>query len=83
MSLSITLACLWVLMACVSVALPERARDSVAILLFAVAMGLLGFVLWQHGVRVTSLCGLAVLSLYRKPIVSGLIRAGYALRPLS
>jgi hypothetical protein len=70
MSLSLTLACLWLVAANVIALLPSRDNHwSWAYLLIALGLPILGFVFWQHGPWVALVVMVAAMSLLRWPVV--------------
>lgn len=70
MSLSLTLAALWALVANLLAMLPSRDNHwTRAYVLMALGVPILGFVTWQHGVWVCLLVLLAGASLLRWPVI--------------
>ena len=70
MSLSLTLACLWVICASVIALLPSRDQHwTWAYVLIAVGLPILLGVVWQHGIWIGGLVALAGMSLLRWPVI--------------
>ena len=68
MSLSLILACLWVIAATITALLPMRRQYPPGIVLLIAAPLLLVYIGWQHGPWVTLLGTLAFLSMFRRPL---------------
>lgn len=68
MTLSLTLACLWVLAATVTALLPMRRQYVPGVTLLLLAPVLLVWIGMEHGLWVALGCMLAVLSLFRHPL---------------
>jgi len=70
MSLSLTLAALWAITACVIAMFPSRKNHwPAAYVLMAVGAPILIFVAWQHGPWITLLSAVAALSILRWPLI--------------
>ena len=69
MSTSLILGCLWVLASTVTALLPMRRQMVPGVALLAAAPVLLWFIASEHGVWVFGLTLLAVLSLFRNPLI--------------
>lgn len=70
MSLSFTLACLWVVAACVAGLLPsKRSHWPAAYALMAAGVPVLGFVAYQHGLWGVAVCLIAGASILRWPVI--------------
>ena len=70
MSLSLTLACLWAILANVAAMLPSRDRHwTWAYILIGLGLPILGFVTWQHGPWMALLVMAAGMSLLRWPVI--------------
>ena len=69
MSLSLTLACLWVVVACVIAMLPsKRSHWPAAYVLIGIGIPILGFVTYQHGPWLGLIVMLAGASILRWPV---------------
>lgn len=68
MSLSLTLACLWVLAAAVVAMLPMKYQYAPGLSLLIAALPLMIFVGTQHGVLPVLLVLFAVVSMFRRPL---------------
>ncbi|MEM6388750.1 MAG: DUF2484 family protein [Pseudomonadota bacterium] len=68
MSLSLILACLWVLAAAVVAFLPMRLQYAPGLALLILAVPLLVFVGRQHGWLIVLAVLFAVVSMYRRPL---------------
>ncbi|MEM0934931.1 MAG: DUF2484 family protein [Pseudomonadota bacterium] len=70
MPLSLTLACLWAIVACAVAFLPsKRSHWPQAVVLIAIGIPLLGFVTYENGPLVGLLCFGAGASILRWPVV--------------
>ncbi|MBJ3762256.1 DUF2484 family protein [Maribius pontilimi] len=69
MTTALTLACLWVLAAAATAMLPMRRQYVPGIALLVVAPVLLVFVAKAHGLWVTVACVVALLSMFRNPLI--------------
>ena len=70
MSISLTLASLWVLVACIAAMLPgKHSHWRTAYALIAVGIPLLGYITLQHGPWVGLLCMIAAASILRWPLI--------------
>ena len=73
MSLSLMLACLWVVAASIAAMLPtKRAHWPAAYALIAIGIPLLGFVTYQHGPWLGLLCLAGGMSILRWPLIYAL-----------
>lgn len=82
MTLSLTLACLWAVLATVIALLPSKDHHwRAAYGLIAVGIPLLGYVTWQNGPMAGVLCLAAGASILRWPVIYGLRRLRRALLP--
>ncbi len=69
MSASLTLACLWVVVACVIAMFPsKRSHWPAAYVLIAIGVPILGFVTYQHGPWIGLFVMLAGASILRWPV---------------
>ena len=68
MSLSLTLACLWVLAAAIVAMLPMRLQYAPGLALLVASLPLMTFVGMQHGWLWVAAVLFAVLSMFRKPL---------------
>lgn len=68
MTAPLFVACLWVLAATATAMLPMRYQYAPGLALLIGALPLLGWIGWQHGVWITLVSTLAVLSLFRRPL---------------
>ncbi|MFV2002702.1 MAG: DUF2484 family protein [Paracoccaceae bacterium] len=68
LSLSLGLASLWVVAAALVALLPMRAQFPPGIVLLALVPPLLGYIGYQHGIWITLLALLAVISMFRRPL---------------
>lgn len=68
MTLSLTLACLWALLATVLAFLPMRLQYAPGILLLLLAVPLLVFIGVQHGVWIVALVLAGIISMFRRPL---------------
>ena len=68
MSPPLVCACLWVLAASVTAMLPMRLQYVPGLGLLIAAPALLVWIGAVHGAAIAALCGLAVLSLFRRPL---------------
>ena len=69
MSTSLTLACFWVLASTVTAMLPMRRQMVPGLALLLAAPVLLWFIADQHGFWIFALTLLAVLSMFRNPLI--------------
>lgn len=69
MSLSLLLACLWVVCSAIVAMLPMRQQYVPGLTLLIVAPFLLGFVAYQHGAWIFALGLAACVSMFRHPLV--------------
>ncbi|MCG6902227.1 MAG: DUF2484 family protein [Rhodobacter sp.] len=70
MSLSLTFACLWVLIACVTAMFPSKRNHwPAAYVLIATGIPLLGYVTLQHGPWIALLVAAAGCSILRWPVI--------------
>jgi len=67
-SLSVTLACLWVLAAAMVAMLPMRYQYAPGIALLLASVPLMVFVGMQHGVLWVAAVAFAVISMFRRPL---------------
>jgi len=75
MSLSLIIACLWVLAATITALLQMRHQYAPGLTLLLAAPALLVWIGYDHGLWVTGLCALALISLFRNPLRYLLARA--------
>jgi len=68
-TLSLILACIWVLLAAAVALLPMRRQYAPGFALLIAAPFLLGFIGWQHGPLILLLSLLAAASMFRKPLL--------------
>ncbi len=68
MTLSLILACVWVMAATAVAFLPIRLQYVPGLLLLVLAVPLLVFIGMQHGVLIVVLALLAILSMFRRPL---------------
>lgn len=68
MSLSLTLACLWVLAASIIAMLPMRRQFAPGIALLIAAPFLLTYIGYQHNPWVVLAASIAVISMFRRPL---------------
>lgn len=68
MSLSLTLASLWVIAAAVTALLPMRLQYAPGLALLALSVPLAVFVAMQHGALPVLLVVFAVVSMFRRPL---------------
>ena len=69
MSTSLTLACFWVLASTVTAMLPMRRQMLPGLALLLAAPALLWFIADQHGFWIFALTLMAVLSMFRNPLI--------------
>ena len=69
MSVSLTLACLWVLAAAIVAMLPMRHQYLPGITLLILSIPLAVYVALQHGPLLVLLVVFAVLSMFRRPLI--------------
>lgn len=69
MSMSLTLACLWVLAAAITAMLPMRFQYAPGLTLLILSVPLTAYVAWQHGVILVLLVVFAVVSMFRRPLL--------------
>ena len=69
MSLPLIIASLWVLAATVTAMLPMRLQYVLGLILLALAVPLLVWLGYDHGVWVVLLALLAILSMFRRPLI--------------
>ena len=69
MSTSLTLACFWVLASTVTAMLPMRRQMVPGLALLLAAPVLLWFIAHQHGFWIFALTLMAVLSMFRNPLI--------------
>ena len=69
MTTSLTLACFWVLAATITALLPMRRQMVPGLALLLLAPVLLWYIAHQHGFLVFALTLLAVLSMFRNPLI--------------
>lgn len=68
MTLSLTLACIWVLIATVIAFLPMRFQYVPGLTLLTLAVPLLVFIAMQHGVWIVLLVLGGIISMFRRPL---------------
>jgi len=68
MSLSLTLACLWVLAAAATAMLPMRLQYAPGLTLLILTVPLLSYIAVQHGTLVVLLVLAGVISMFRRPV---------------
>ena len=69
MSMSLTLGCFWVLASTLTAMLPMRRQMIPGLALLLAAPVLLWYIAHQHGVWIFALTLLAVLSMFRNPLI--------------
>lgn len=70
MSLSLILACLWALVACLAAMLPSRDQHwRLAYVLIAAGLPILAFVGWRHGALAALVVLVAACSILRWPVI--------------
>ncbi|MEM0948510.1 MAG: DUF2484 family protein [Pseudomonadota bacterium] len=69
MSLSVTLACLWVVVASVIAMFPSKRHHwPAAYVLITIGLPILGFVVYEHGIWIGLVASLAGISILRWPV---------------
>ncbi|NKB27099.1 MAG: DUF2484 family protein [Rhodobacteraceae bacterium] len=69
MSVSVILGCLWVLAATIVALLPMRRQYVPGVSLLIAAPALIAFLGWQHGLWLALIAVLALLSMFRNPLI--------------
>lgn len=69
MSLSLFFASLWVLSATLIAMLPMRLQFIPGLSVLILALPMLGFIAYQHGIWLCLIGVLAVLSMFRRPLI--------------
>ncbi len=69
MSLSLVLSCLWVITASVVAMLPMRRQFAPGLILLLCAPALLVYLGYQHNSWVVLAAGIAILSMFRRPLI--------------
>lgn len=69
MTLSLTLACLWIVAASIVAFLPMRFQYVLGLLLLLLAVPLLVFLAMQHGVWLVAALSAAIISMFRRPLI--------------